>query len=70
MATDPSMTVLDRIAFVATLAWAIAFGALVPGAIAGVVFGRTLAVLATVAGGTVGYLIHRYAWSEPGVTRR
>jgi hypothetical protein len=69
MAFVPLQSPLDKIAFVATLVWAMSVGALLPAAVAGALYGKPLAALAGIVGGTIGYLIHRYAWSEP-ITRR
>ncbi|RNL78783.1 hypothetical protein [Nocardioides marmorisolisilvae] len=61
---EPQMTALDRVAFVATLVWVVCAGAAVPVVVAGVLYGKVVALLAGMVGGYLGYRIHRYAWAD------
>ena len=58
------MSALDRITFVATLVWVVCAGALVPATVAGLLYGKVVALLAGLVGGYAGYRIHRYAWAD------
>lgn len=58
------MSVLSRVAYVVTLAWAIVMGGLVPGMLVGLAYGRPAGIVAGLIGGSLGYLLHRFAWAE------
>ena len=58
------MSPTSKLAFVATLVWTITMGVLVPTAVVGILFGKVLGWTAGIIGGGLGYLVHRYAWSE------
>ena len=58
------MSVLARVAFVVTLAWAIVMGGLVPGFIVSLAYGGAAGIVAGLIGGSLGYLVHRFAWAE------
>ena len=58
------MSPLSKVAFVATLVWVIAAGILVPAAVVGLLYGKVLGWVAGAVGGYLGYLVHRYAWSD------
>ncbi|MCW2855254.1 MAG: hypothetical protein JWR52_869 [Marmoricola sp.] len=58
------MSVLSRVAYVVTLAWAIVMGGLVPGLLLSLAYGRILGLIAGVIGASIGFLVHRFAWAE------
>ena len=58
------LTPLSKLAFVVTLAWAVAVGLLVPAVVVGILFGKVLGWIVGVIGAVLGYLVHRYAWSD------
>lgn len=58
------MNVLNRIAYVVTLAWAIVMGGLVPGFVLGLAYGRTAGILIALVGGAIGFFVHRFAWAD------
>ena len=61
---QPEMSPFDRVAFVATLVWIVCAGALIPAAVAGLLYGKVFALVAGMIGGYLGYRIHRYAWAD------
>lgn len=55
---------LARVAFVATLVWTVVVGGVAPAILVWLVYGRFAGIVAGLAGGVLGFMVHRYAWSD------
>jgi hypothetical protein len=65
-------SLLWRFAFVATFAWALAMGALVPGMLFYLAYGKFQGFVVAIIGGAIGFFVHRFAWggdSAPHLSR-